>query len=146
MDSSLSNRIDPKILGIYRYGELQCFPTPTKVESHLGTDENGTEAKRDWTNKYASIIGTMLYLESNTIPNIHFSVYNFNWFNQTTKASQQTAVKMICWYIQGTKEKGLVFNPYKKMVLIFLLMQILRDCGETITLKKTIVLILGLGL
>ena len=26
------------------------FPTPTNVEAPLGTDTNGSKAKRDWTN------------------------------------------------------------------------------------------------
>ena len=38
------------------------LPAPTKVESPLGTDVNGSEAKRDWPNSYASVIGMMLYL------------------------------------------------------------------------------------
>ena len=33
------------------------FPTPTKVEEPRGTDANGYEAKRDWPNSYASVIG-----------------------------------------------------------------------------------------
>ena len=36
--------------------------TPIKVEAPLGTDVNGSEAKRDWPNSYASVIGMMLYL------------------------------------------------------------------------------------
>ena len=36
------------------------LPTPIKVEEPLGTDVNGSEAKRDWPNSYASIIGVML--------------------------------------------------------------------------------------
>ena len=39
------------------------LPTPTKVEAPLGTDANGSEAKRDWPNSYDSVIGMMLYLE-----------------------------------------------------------------------------------
>ena len=39
------------------------LPTPTKIEAPLGTDVNGSEAKRDCTNSYASFIGMMLYLE-----------------------------------------------------------------------------------
>ena len=27
------------------------------------------------------------------------------------------AVKRICWYIQGTQDKGIGFNPYKKTVV-----------------------------
>ena len=38
------------------------LPTPTKVEAPLGTDVNGSEAKRDWTNSYASVIGMKFYL------------------------------------------------------------------------------------
>ena len=44
------------------------LPTPTKVYAPLGTDVNGSEAKRDWQNSHASIIGMMLFLESNTRP------------------------------------------------------------------------------
>ena len=50
------------------------LPTPTKVEANLGTDVNGSEAKRDWPKPYASIIGVMLYLASNTKPYISFYV------------------------------------------------------------------------
>ena len=50
-------------IGMYNCNGL---PTPTKVEASLGTDKNGSEAKRDWPNSYASLIGMMLYLSSNT--------------------------------------------------------------------------------
>ena len=48
------------------------LPTPTKVEAPLGTDVNVYEDKRDWPNSYASVIGMMLYLASNTRPDISF--------------------------------------------------------------------------
>ena len=51
------------------------LPTPTKVEAPLGTDANGSEAKRDWTNPYAYVIEMMLYLASNTIPDLSFAVH-----------------------------------------------------------------------
>ena len=55
----------------------QCnrLPTLTKVEAPLGTDSNGSEAKRDWTIPYASVIGMMLYLELKTRPDIAFEFY-----------------------------------------------------------------------
>ena len=35
------------------------LPTPTKVEAPLGIEVNGSEAKIDWPNSYASVIGMM---------------------------------------------------------------------------------------
>ena len=48
------------------------LPTPTKVEATIGPDVNGSEDKRDFPNSYASVIGMVLYLVSNTIPDISF--------------------------------------------------------------------------
>ena len=75
------------------------FPTPTKVEAPIGTDTNGSEAKRDFTNSCASIIGMMLYLESNTRPDIYFAVHQYDRSTHKTKASYETAVKSICRYL-----------------------------------------------
>ena len=93
------------------------LPTPTKVEEPLGTDANGSEAKIDWTNSYASIIGIMLYLVSNTGPDISFDDHQCKRFTHKTKVSHETAAKRIYRYLQGTKENGLVFNPSKKLVV-----------------------------
>ena len=93
------------------------FPTLTKVEAPLGTGSNVSEAKRDWTNSYASVIGMMLYLESNIRPDISFAVHQCDRFTHNTKVSQETAMKRICRHIQGTKDNGLVFNPSKKLVV-----------------------------
>ena len=63
------------------------FPTPTKFEAPLGTAAIGSEAKRDWTNSYASVIWMMLYLESNIILDISFAVNQCSRFTHNTKAS-----------------------------------------------------------
>ena len=61
------------------------LPTPTKVEAPLGTDINGSEDKRDWPNSYASIIGMMLYLASNTRPDISFAVHQYDGLQITPR-------------------------------------------------------------
>ena len=77
--------------------------TITKVESTLGTDDSSSEGKIDCPNSYSSFIGMMLYLESNTRPEISFSVHQCSRFTHITKASHKTATKRICQYLQGTK-------------------------------------------
>ena len=91
--------------------------TPTKVEAPLGTDTDGSEANRDWTNSYASVIGMMLYLASNIRLDISFAVHQCARFAHKTKASHETAMKMMCPYLQVTKDNGLVYEPSKKLVV-----------------------------
>ena len=59
----------------------------------------------------------VLYLASNTRPDISFAVHQCAWFTHNTKVSHKTAVNMICRYLQGTKDNGLVFNPYNELVV-----------------------------
>ena len=61
------------------------LPTPNKVYAPLGTDANGSEAKRDCPNSYASVIGMMLYLESNTRPDISFAVHQYSGLQITPR-------------------------------------------------------------
>ena len=68
------------------------LPTPTKVEAPLGTDGNCSEAKRDWPNSYDSVIGMMLYLELNTLPDISLPFHLCARFTHNTKASHETAI------------------------------------------------------
>ena len=87
------------------------LPTPTEVEAPLEVDVNDSEAKRDWLNSYASVIGIILHMSSNIRSYISLSVQECSLFTHDTKASYETAVKSICQYFQGTKYNGLVFNP-----------------------------------
>ena len=64
-----------KVLEATGMEDCNGLPTPTKVETPLGTDINGSEAKTDWPNSYASVIGMMLYLSSNIRPDISFAVH-----------------------------------------------------------------------
>ena len=68
-------RLIRKVLKATGMEDCNGLPTPTKVDAPLGTDLNGSEAKRDWPNSYASVIGMMMYLASNTRPGISFAVH-----------------------------------------------------------------------
>ena len=59
----------------------------------------------------------ILYMVSKTIKEISFAVHQCDQFTHYTKASHDMDLKRICWYPQGTKYKGLLFNPYNKTVV-----------------------------
>ena len=99
-----------KVLEATGVGNFNGFPTPTKVDAPLGTYDNGSEAKQDWTNSYASVIGTIFYIASNTRSYIYFSFHRCSWFTHNTKVSHEMAVKRIYRYLQGTKNRGMAFN------------------------------------
>ena len=106
-----------KVLEATGMEDCNGLPTPTKVEAPLGTDANSSDAKIDLPNSYASVIGIMLYLASNTRPNISFAVNQYARFTHNTKASHKKAAKRICRYLQGTHYNGLFFNPSNKLVV-----------------------------
>ena len=76
-----------KVLDATGMEHCNGLPTPTMIEAPLGTDANGYDAKRDWPNSYYYIIGMMLYLASNTRPDISFAVHQCARFTHNTKVS-----------------------------------------------------------
>ena len=56
-------------------------------------------------------------MESNTRPDIPFSVIQCIWFTHNTKASHEMALKRICWCLLGIKDKSPALNPSKIMVM-----------------------------
>ena len=81
-----------KVLEATGIDHCKGLPKPIKVEETLGTDANGSEAKRYCPYLYDSVIEMMLYLESNTRPDISFAVNQCSWFTHNTKASHETSL------------------------------------------------------
>ena len=88
----------------------------------------------------------ILYLLSNTRKDISFAVHQCYRFTHNTNASHDTAVNRICCYLQGTKDKGMVFNPSEKLVVDCYADAVLRDCGNMKILKNLFLLGVGLDL
>jgi len=81
----------------------------------LGTDAKGPNFRGDWD--YARVVGMLLYLSSNSRPDIQYAVHQCARFTHSPKESHAEAVKRICRYLQGTRDKGLIFQPTKDMTL-----------------------------
>ena len=88
---------------------MECKPDATPAhETPLGMDRNGPPFNEDW--EYSSVVGKLLYLV-NTRPDIQFAVHQCARFTHSPKASHAVAVKRICRYLKGTRNRGLVYKP-----------------------------------
>ena len=91
-------------------GLEECNPNRApSYQEGLGADPNGPPSKEPWS--YSSVVGMLLYLATNTRPDIAFAVSQVSRFNSAPKESHAAAVKMIVRYLKGTTTKGTIFKP-----------------------------------
>jgi len=60
---------------------------------------------------YASVVGMLLYLSTNTRPDISFAVSQVARYTADPKQSHATAVKTIVRYLKGTIDNGMIIRP-----------------------------------
>ena len=75
----------------------------------LGSDKSGPQFAESWS--YAAAVGMLLYLSSNTRPDIQFAVHQVARFSHSPKQSHGQAIKRIVRYLAGTKDRGIQFQP-----------------------------------
>jgi Reverse transcriptase (RNA-dependent DNA polymerase) len=75
----------------------------------LGKDENGEPIKESWN--YPSIIGMLLYLSTNTRPDISLAISQVGQFRSSPRQSHTTAVETIVRYLVGTINNGMILKP-----------------------------------
>ena len=97
-------------------GMEECNPnlTPTTREA-LGINPEGEPMEDSWN--YRSIIGMMLYLTTNTRPDISYAVSQVARFSHCPKKSHASAVKTIIRYLAGTKDKGVIYKRPDELIL-----------------------------
>lgn len=81
----------------------------------LGTDLLGDTFVDDFS--YPSAVGMLLYLASNSRPDISFAVHQCACFTHSPKVSHGEAIRRICRYLKGTSTQGLILRPTKKLSL-----------------------------
>jgi len=97
-----------KILGATKMEDCNRNWTPTAMKP-LGKDPDGEPMTDEWS--YPSIIGMLLYVSTNTRPDIAFAVSQVARFTHAPKQSHATAVKTIVRYLKGTRDKGTILKP-----------------------------------
>ena len=75
----------------------------------LGIDPDGPPMSESWS--YPSIVGMLLYLSTNTRPDIAFAVSQVARFNHSPKRSHASAIKTIVRYLSHTIDQGMIVTP-----------------------------------
>ncbi len=83
--------------------------TPAAPNKTLGKDPDGEPMTDSWN--YRSVVGMLLYLSTNTRPDIAFAVSQVARFTHDAKQSHATAVKTLVRYLAGTRDQGTIFKP-----------------------------------
>jgi hypothetical protein len=60
---------------------------------------------------YCRIIGKLNFLEKSTCPDITYAVYQCARFASNPRESHANAIKYLCRYLLGTKDKGIILHP-----------------------------------
>jgi hypothetical protein len=97
---------------IFKTAKMEdCNPNWTPASSQaLGIDPDGEPMHEEWN--YHSIVDMLLYLSTNTRPDIAFAVSQVARFSHNPKKSHATAVKMIVCYLScSTYDKETIVTP-----------------------------------
>ncbi|MGH7973974.1 MAG: reverse transcriptase domain-containing protein, partial [bacterium] len=103
-----------RILEATNMTDCNTKDTPA-LTTPLHKDEFGKERQCTWN--YASVIGMMMFLQANSRPDISYAVHQCARFSHFPKKIHEEAVKHICRYLKGTKDKGLLFTPTEDLKL-----------------------------
>lgn len=97
-------------------GMNDCNPNKTPATREcLGSDPDGPPMEESWN--YRSIVGMLLYLSTNSRPDISFAVSQVARFSHNPKQSHASAVKTIVRYLSGTKDKGTIYKRPENLTL-----------------------------
>jgi hypothetical protein len=81
----------------------------------LGSDPKGAPMSDSWN--YRAVIGMLLYLSTNTRPDIAFAVSQAARFSNDPKESHATAIKTILRYLARTADKGTIIQPVTELLV-----------------------------
>jgi len=71
----------------------------------VGADLEGTAFNEEW--EYKSIVGMLMYLAANILPDIAYAVHQAARFAHNPKNSHAPEIKRILHYLNKTQHKGM---------------------------------------
>ena len=97
-----------KVIKYTKMTEASTRGTPA-AEAPLGSDKSGDPFNEDWS--YPAAVGMLLYLSSNSRPDIQYAVHSAARFSHNPRKSHGQAVKRIVRYLLKTPTEGILFLP-----------------------------------
>ena len=97
-----------KVLEYTKMTNASPQPTPAAREP-LGADKTGPPFDEEWS--YPAVVGMLLYISSNTRPDIQFAVHPAARFTHAPHKSHGQVIKRLLRYLVGTADKGISFVP-----------------------------------
>jgi len=97
-----------RILKVMGLDDSHVKSTPSDVNA-LGKDDDGEPCSEPWS--YASVVGMMMYLASNSRPDIAYAVHSCARFTHSPKRVHEKALKRIARYLKGTRDRGMIIKP-----------------------------------
>ena len=89
-------------------GSNKGKPTPVTLPL-LHKDANDKPRRYAWN--YRAVNGMLNFLTDSTRPDINMAVHQTSRFNNDPTWKHEKAVMRICRYLEGTKDRGMVFRP-----------------------------------
>lgn len=97
-------------------GLTDCNPNwVPAAPTTLGRDPDRPRSTETWN--YKSIVGMLLYLNTNSRPDIAFAVSQIARFGHAPRQSHAVAVKTLVRYLKRTKDKGMIVKASKSFDL-----------------------------
>ena len=88
---------------------VKIHDTPAESSKILHADDNGIDRKQGWN--FRAVVGCLNYVQAMIRPILLYLVHQCTRFCNSPKLSHEQALKRICRYLQGTRNKGLIFKP-----------------------------------
>jgi Reverse transcriptase (RNA-dependent DNA polymerase) len=101
--------IDSILKDLHYTRQLNPATTPAASTVILDRDVNGRPFDESF--HYRAAIGKLNFLEKSTRPEIAYAVHQAARFSVDPKESHGRAVRRLCRYLAGTRDKGIVLKP-----------------------------------
>ena len=103
-----------RILDMMGLEDSTSKSTPAE-KAPLKKDEFGPPCTEGWN--YRSVVGMLMYLATNSRPDIAFAVNQCARFSNNPRRIHEVALKRIGRYLNGTKDNGMIIKPNKELRL-----------------------------